>query len=29
MTVKLWNSLPTEVINARTNNEFKNLLANL
>ena len=27
--VKLWNSLPTEVINAQTINEFKNLLANL
>ena len=27
--VKLCNSLPTEVINARTINEFKNLLANL
>ena len=27
--VKLWNTLPTEMINARTINEFKNLLANL
>ena len=29
MALKLWNTLPTEVVNAQSINEFKNLLANL